>query len=326
WEVVMLLVGSTVAVEPDQQVHVTRDTLARWAGLRRDRLGWITDYLEEIGCLRTHRGVRTRNGQTRDRFSISTAPPQGYDGPRSLVALDLELADKSPGQSPEPTSGVRGADPGTHYSVPGSESPGQSPEPTSGVRGADPGTHYSVPGSESPGQSPEPTSGFPHARVDRVDLSSSGGEEREIEPVPGGTAEPPATGQEAAMSAGALELARRLPWAEWSRRTGRALPSAKDVQDIAMAIDTAVHSAEITLDQAAEIGCRVLATADTPRFVVGAFARHLTKWLPAAVADEADQLPMPAVDEAASAESSEAITPATREPHRPECRVCGAEE
>jgi len=128
------------------------------------------------------------------------------------------------------------------------------------------------------------------------------------------------------MSAGALELARRLPWAEWSRRTGRALPSAKDVQDIAMAIDTAVHSAEITLDQAAEIGCRVLATADTPRFVVGAFARHLTKWLPAAVADEADQLPMPAVDEAASAESSEAITPATREPHRPECRVCGAEE
>src|SRR5690606_34300426 len=122
----------------------------------------------------------------------------------------------------------------------------------------------------------------------------------------------------------ALDLARRLPWAEWSRRTGRSLPSAKDVQDIAVAIDTAVRSAEITLDQAAEVGCQVLATADTPAFVVRAFTRHLTKWLPAAVADEADQLPMPSGDSSTATEPPEGSVSSSREPQRPACDRCGA--
>ncbi|MFD2400354.1 hypothetical protein ACFSVJ_31345 [Prauserella oleivorans] len=166
-----------------------------------------------------------------------------------------------------------------------------------------------------------PTEGFlARGGSDRSLLSSVEERRGEIEPVPGGAAEPPATGGEASVSSEAVELARRLPWRAWSERTGKRLPSRLELRRVAAAITNAMAEHGVSLDEAAEVGCRALAKAgkNPATFLVNAFTTKLDEHLPADLAEEQLTLPV------GESESSAAET--SPEPVLPACELCGAAE
>lgn len=111
--------------------------------------------------------------------------------------------------------------------------------------------------------------------------------------MPGGTAEPPATGQDE-IRADAYDLARRLPWTAWGEKSGRPVRRG-EVRDVAAAMSRALDAGRVTRDEAEHVAVHALSHANQPSYVVKAFKPgNIDRWLPAAdIAPVEQQLPLP---------------------------------
>ena len=92
--------------------------------------------------------------------------------------------------------------------------------------------------------------------------------------MPGGAAEPPATGKDEQLAAEVRKLVRRFPWAAWAKQARRRFELREvDADDVQTAICDAMTNAGLTLDQAAVIGPVALAEAkgNPVSYVAGAF-------------------------------------------------------
>ncbi|RAS57822.1 hypothetical protein C8D87_1215 [Lentzea atacamensis] len=113
-----------------------------------------------------------------------------------------------------------------------------------------------------------------HLQNDQIDLSPSEREIEMIEPVPGGAAEPPATGQGdvAALKA----VIRSLGWEGWATRhnVAKVELAPQEVRQLRTAMAAAMVRHRLTITQVEEIGKAALkaATRRPVSFVTGAFA------------------------------------------------------
>ncbi len=341
-----LLIADIMA-RPEGHAPLDRDEIARFCGISgRKHATWLFDYLERIGFLRItqHHGDPGR-GRRKDTFTVYTEPPLGYVGPRTVGELRQAIADPTyptdlfittaDNSRSRRRSGIRDVgrdhDPGSGTVI--NKTPAHPEGPGSGtlVDEHRPGSGTLV--NVSAGHAESPGSGtFSRARQSDRSLLSSVEERRgEIEPVPGGAAEPPATGQDEAPSAEAVRLARRLPWDAWAgKRRGRRKPNPEQLRVIARAMDRAVSSGRITWEQATEIGPRALVDANTWKFVEGAYGEKLEAYLEASIAPASEQLPLPAAvnSEPVAEQPAEPTAPALRPVRQPlpDCPDCGARE
>ncbi|WP_226351915.1 hypothetical protein [Pseudonocardia sp. ICBG601] len=367
---VAVLMAAAVRVHGDLMVKLSPTRLALLCGYERpEKAKWITDYLQRIGFLQvmdggvnaaTGRRQARRDGAGRaieNEFVVFPSAPEHYRGPRSLAELDrwisadIDAAEQAPGRGGRRSGRPRSVSirRRTLFAVPAGQ--GHTPARGDGAVGLPPARGE---GSISAGQAHPPRGGdgcspFPPARggggvcagqalppargVLQIERSSISLEEREIEeiePVPGGSAPPPATGPAAAAGAGvglggvgvavverpaallatAVEdpavrvpveqvrgLVRRLPWAAWAalRRPGWR-PSTADADQVQAAITEAITGHGITLDQATEIGQAALSEAKGPQpvtYLVNAFTRHLSRRLRALDVEPLDDTPLP---------------------------------
>lgn len=75
-------------------VQLNRDRLARLVGYTSGkRVGWILDYLAEIGFLVIHRNYNPSGGRNPDTFDVYSRPPANYVGPRTYAEL-VKAADE----------------------------------------------------------------------------------------------------------------------------------------------------------------------------------------------------------------------------------------
>lgn len=157
--------------------------------------------------------------------------------------------------------------------------------------------------------------------------------EDSIEPVPGETAEPPATGKDEQLRAAVGELVAKLPWIEWAKQADRTWrPSVEDAEQVQTAILDAVIDSGITLDQAAEIACAAMreATGTQPvTYVTRAFTTKLTRWLRVIKTAELADDPLPLAPNASAPTTS--VEPAAADggpsvPDRSYCPRCKAPE
>jgi hypothetical protein len=186
--------------------------------------------------------------------------------------------------------------------------------------------------NETARQSDSPHMGEISSIDQRSSISEREIEDRSIEPVPGGTAKPPATGLEE-RTAAVRGLVRRLPWADWAKRRETNFRLTRGDADVVQtAICEAMASAGITLDQATMIGQAALgeARSNPVGYVSDAFRKHLPKRLRALevepLADE--PLPLPEKPTPKLAKSA-AAAPGEAEPAPPvlpACSTCGAAE
>src|SRR5690606_17413911 len=248
-------------------VRVDRAAIARWVGARPDTLKWVFEYLELIGFLTVHRGVRDKvhGGRTPDRFQISLSPPNGYRGPRTFVALNLELTAVCPGQDlTHPGMGkVRDL---THSGMgKGAVSPGQDlTHPGMGkVRDL---THSGMgKGAVSPGQDHNhPGMGLPRVRSDQNLIFSFGeGGEDQMERASAGAPEAPASpaGTDEHDEA-ARQLVAAAPWSDVANRQGQDISaSTADLDRLHSAIATALREGRVDVAMAADVLAAALAKA-----------------------------------------------------------------
>jgi|SRR5215470_17879357 len=325
-----------------------RDRIARRAGLDARKAGWLFDYLQRIMFLRIHRHYATPGrGRTVDTFTVYTQPPLNYLGPRTHADLERAL-DEHPTSGRtvamflgEPAGQPEGAETGTVTTDQGAESgtftadqrtesgtlvstPAGQPEGTeTGTFTADQRTESGTLVSTPAGQ-PEGTGSGTFLQIDRSTIEES----RSIEPVPGGTAPPPATGHPADEAA-VRELVRRLPWAQWAARRNPAWRlSPLDADAVQAAIRDAMTTAGITLATAAAIGQAALgeARANPVGYVTDAYRTHLPRRLRALAAEPLSADPLPLPDTATP--PAEGPTPTTgpdrSQPATPWCGDCQA--
>lgn len=130
-----------------------------------------------------------------------------------------------------------------------------------------------------------------------------------MEPVPGGTAEPPATGWDERRLAEVREVARALPFREWHAVHGKPdwMLTTYDTDRLQRAICAAVDRAGISLDQARAIGQAAVSEAKkTPvSYVLNAFGdKNLPTWLRRVVPEPAAKRPLPLLRLASTAARS----------------------
>jgi hypothetical protein len=304
---------------------------------RADKLPPYLRELQDIGFLTVLDGGtdpvtgkrRQRRGQDGrplpDFFRISLEPPPGYVGPRNLTEVQAQFekdrnqvyeAVKKSGKDPRVG---RHAIPRTKFGC--FEAPqvtavpdfrGQTLGAVPGSRGQDgfaqvtavPGnggqTLGAVPGSRGQDGFAQVTAVPDFRGLLQIDQRSSISE-REIEgstePVPGGTAEPPATGLDERHVAAVRELVRRLPWTRWANHHNRHFVlSPADADAVQKAMCSAISTAGVTLDQVGEIGRTALGEAKTKpvKYVIDAFGpTHLTRRLRALDAEPLSDNPLP---------------------------------
>jgi hypothetical protein len=167
---------------------------------------------------------------------------------------------------------------------------------------------------------------------DLIDLSPRGERDRSIEPVPGGTAKPPATGLDERQVAAVRELVRRLPWARWAKRHNPDFwLTPVDADTVQTAICSAIATTGVTLDQAGEIGRTALGQAKTTpvKYVTDAFGpTHLARRLRALDAEPLSDNPLPLPGDIES-EKAPAAAPAGAKQAKPvlgKCDTCKALE
>ncbi|WP_224392880.1 hypothetical protein [Pseudonocardia sp. ICBG1293] len=364
-----VLVADRVRSADPERVVLDRTKLARWCGYESaNKAGWLLDYLSEIGFLRIDRHyVSGQRGRSVDTFTIFTRPPVGYVGPRTYAELDLALSDPTtPGRlfvaSPRPRPAAPGAQMGMKTGVSAGQgldaqmgmktpglgaqmgmktgvSAGQGLDAQMGMKTPGLGAQMGMKTGVSAGQGLDAQMGTFSRSIDSSPRSRRG--EESIEPVPGGSAAPPAPGQGDAQAAEVAALVARLPWVEWAQTSKRASsswrPSVNDVEQVQSAIRSGLD-AGITLVEAAEIACAAMseATGTQPvTYVSQAFTRHLSRWLRviqvAPLAD--DPLPLAQVSSSAGSvpgsgsSAKEASVPAVPSMVvRPSCARCGAAE
>lgn len=327
---------ATMHTHGDQAPTLDRERLAYHVGIgRADKVAPVLDELVAIGFLTIYSGGvdpttgkrrQRRDSQGRpitDRFSITLEPPYRYVGPTTMTEADAAFAaDRdaayqaakdtgkrvragnitiyrnsigqltNPQVSTDPSS--RGHDGGGDPGIRGHRATPQV-SPDTGIRGqggsADPGFR----GQLTVPQVTADTGIRGHLQIDRSAIS-----EREIEgsiePVPGGTAKPPATGLHEQAVTESRQLVRRLPWSEWAELRGVEFQLMQgDADAVQAAICDAMAAAGITLDQAAEIGRAALAEAKTNPvgYVTDAFRKHLPRRLKALAVEPLANNPLP---------------------------------
>lgn len=162
-----------------------------------------------------------------------------------------------------------------------------------------------------------------------------------MEPVPGGPAEPPATGLDERQVDEVRQLVRALPWREWAEARGAEFQlMAFDADVVQAAICEAMTGAGITLDQAAEIGRAALGEAKSKSpvgYVADAFRKHLPRRLRALAIEPLAENPLPlpsaakppvSVPKLAKQGKATPAEPDEAEPKPvlPACSTCRAEE
>ncbi|HEX6359541.1 hypothetical protein [Actinophytocola sp.] len=309
---VQALIADRLRTAPDVRTELTRDRIARRCGLTDGKsAAWLFDYLELIGFLRVQRHYAVPGrGRSADTFTVYTQPPATYCGPRTHAELERALDDPDRDhaavlfldQPARPTDSHRSP---TFAAERGDESPTLLPETAGHAENGGSPTFAFEAGDESPtllAETARRAEGHPSATVPLIDRSSIRKIEGSIEPVPGGTAAPPATGLEADQAAAVRELVSRLGWAEWSRRrtNGRFWLSLAGANEVEAAICAAVARGAVTLDQAAQVAQDALFEArKTPVvFVARAFSSPtLERRILALGAAPLSDNPMPAPDE-----------------------------
>ncbi|WP_139319290.1 hypothetical protein [Pseudonocardia sp. Ae331_Ps2] len=240
---VAMLMAASVRVHGDLMVKLSPTRLALLCGYERpEKAKWIIDYLQRIGFLQVMDGgvnpVTGRRQARRDsagraienEFVVFPTAPAHYRGPRSLAELDRWIsADLAAAESAPARGGRRSGRPRTVsirrrtlFTVPagqalppsrgegegnvppargeGNVSAGQAHPPAAGS-GRSPLPPAGGGGNVSAGQALPPARGV--LQIERSSISPGGREIEEIEPVPGGSAAPPATGPAAAAVAAA---------------------------------------------------------------------------------------------------------------------------
>ncbi|WP_431879226.1 hypothetical protein [Amycolatopsis sacchari] len=324
---VQALIADRLRTEGSAEAPLSRDRIARRCGLGdAKKAGWLFDYLELIGFLRIHRHYAAPGrGRAVDTFTVFVRPPLNYVGPHTHA--ELEQALDRPDRELASILFV-------------GETAGHAEGAGSGTFRADQGAGSGTLVGETAGHAEGAGSGTP-LQIDRSSIS-----EREIEgsiePVPGGTAEPPATGWDESLVAAVREQVRRLPWRKWAKvKLGLADYKlvAHDADQVQNAMCTAMARDGITLEQATEVARHALAEAKGPVYVVRAFEpKKLGEWLRRLEAEPLaeDTLPLPGVVKSqasvpkpakpgkdATAETDEV---ATVKPVLPACPTCEARE
>ncbi|RJQ74180.1 hypothetical protein D5S17_23200 [Pseudonocardiaceae bacterium YIM PH 21723] len=320
----------------DQRVRLDREQLAYHCGISRaDKLTPFLAELESIGFLTIYSGIDPTTGKRRqrrnqqghpipDEFSISMEPPEGYVGPKNLIAASLDFAeDRDAAYESAKASGkrvragnititrskkghiekaqvstdtrfrgqVEGADPGIRGQV---EKAQVSTDTRfrGQVEGADPG----IRGQVEKAQVSTDTRFRGHLQIDqRSSISSEGREIEEMEPVPGGAAKPPATGKEEPAKE-VRQVLRELPWKAWAEKYNpefRLL--TKEATELVQVICSAMVTRGIALDDVKTIARQALSTAESnpTRYLKNAFTTKLDQRLDELEVEPLSENPLP---------------------------------
>ncbi|GAA0645794.1 hypothetical protein GCM10010174_81030 [Kutzneria viridogrisea] len=350
---------ATMHTSGDQAPTLDRERVAYHVGIgRADKLAPVLDELVAIGFLTIYSGGvdpitgkrrQRRDSQGRpipDRFSITLHPPVGYVGPSNLTEADIEFAcDRDAAYEAAKDAGkrVRAGNITIHRTSVGRHIKPQV-SPDTQIRGQAAGADPGIGGQLTFPQVSPDTQIRGHLQIDRSSIS-----EREIEgsiePVPGGAAQPPATGKDEALLAQVRRLVARIPWAPWAKRQEVQYQfNLMDARLVAEPIYAAIAANRLTIEQAELIGPAALnevtRSAKPADYVASAFGVHLDKWLDriTPVLPEEDLLPLPGVPAAAPSgpgrDKRQGPRPATTEPDGgeepkrvlPACATCRAEE
>ncbi|WP_431910030.1 hypothetical protein [Amycolatopsis thermoflava] len=353
---VQALIADRLRTEGSAEAPLSRDRIARRCGLGdAKKAGWLFDYLELIGFLRIHRHYAAPGrGRAVDTFTVFVRPPLNYVGPHTHAELEqaLDRPDRELASIlfvGETAGHAEGAGSGTFRADQGSESGTLVGETAGHAEGAGSGTFRADQGSESGtlvGETAGHAEGAGSGTILQIDRSSISEREIEgsIEPVPGGSAEPPATGWDESVVAAVRKQVRRLPWRKWAKvKLGVAdyQLMAHDADQVQNAMCAAMTRDGITLEQATEVARHALAEAKGPVYVVRAFEpKKLGEWLRRLEAEPLaeDTLPLPGVAKAQVSQpkpdkqqvtESAAANPDRGEPPKrvlPACPTCEARE
>jgi len=285
---VQALLADRVRTEGNAEVPLNRDRIARRCGLgSAKKAKWLFDYLQKIKFLKiTHHYRGPHRGRSHDTFTVYDQPPFNYVGPRTHAALEHAL--DNPAWWTTGTLLV-------------GETPGQPQGHGSGTLVEDLGHGSGTLVDKTPGQ-PQGHGSGTFSRARRSDSSSLRSErdrreEGASEPEAGRWEAPGTGSDEDDASAAAYRLARRLPWTEWSTRTGKPLTiTADDLDRVATAVADAIHAGRATFQDAESIAPAALAEAskNPVNYVVGAFkGARLVRWVRSTQAVELDEDPLP---------------------------------
>ncbi len=307
-----------------------------------------------------------------NEFVVFPEPPAEYFGPRTLAEIDAliaeDIAEAELAHERKSTPGAKRGkprnipirtrqlfrEPGPQSTLPGGGmdfrtqplprgdgyrgarlSAGQ---PTLLPRGADSRPHPPLGGDGqvfAGGSIPSEGSAY---RVDRSSISEGVIEDR-VEPVPDGTALPPATGMDERQVGAVREAVRSFPINAWYAKRGqvRAM-SRQDADLLQSAVCDAMQRYGLTLEQVREIGQAAVSDArKTPvTYVAAAFGAKLPIWLARVSPEPGAANPLPLLDGAIEApkavKNSANIAASTDATCQPEpgvmtgpCPGCGAE-
>ncbi|MBB3053522.1 hypothetical protein FHS23_004576 [Prauserella isguenensis] len=345
WPVVYQLLASTANAHGDARVTVTRSAIAHWAGYSRyDKAAWIVQWLQRIGFLTVYRHYthgKGGGGRTRDSFTVRLDPPENYRGPTHTGELAAAYADpeawgsiwtedpESAGQGQHPLQGVK-----PEKVLPPTEgkalkTAGQGQNPLWGVK-----PEKVLPPTEgkalkTAGQGQNPLQGvFPRARRSESDLLSEERRGDQTEPVPGGAAEPPATGKDE-HDVAAAEIVEAAPWDRVATRLGSAVSASQlDVDQMTGRIAERLRDGSVTVVQARQVIAAALEEArhKPVAYVAGAFgAGQLSSWrarvsrvVLAQPSTSGEQISADVVDS-----DSDSLASADAAESLPECEECG---
>lgn len=357
---VQVLMADRLKAVGDAAVVLDRTKISRWCGYDSPKkAGWIFDYLVLIGFLVIEQQyIQGRRGRGADTFTVFAQPPAGFVGPRTYAELDRALADPTFPRSlfvaaPKTRrsgswfpGGHQDPDLGSQVGAKTTKPAGQGLDSRLGTKTTDLGSQVGTKTTKPAGQHLGSHLGT-FSQIDRRSSISEGEiEDRSIEPVPGRSAQPPATGQDEALAGEVRELVRQLPWEEWARlREVKFRLTTADADLVQEAVCEAVTSGGITLEMALEIGQAAVSEAKTApaKYVIDAFSKHLRRWVRRLAVEPMAAEPLPLLASAAplprrrgpgapAAAASAAVTagpqdapPAVPE-WLPECLTCDARE
>uniref|UniRef100_UPI003F496974 replicative DNA helicase n=1 Tax=Saccharothrix espanaensis TaxID=103731 RepID=UPI003F496974 len=348
------LIADRLRTREDVSTPLDREQIARRCGLGdAKRAGWLFDYLELIGFLRVQRHFGgPGRGRDKDTFEVFVRPPLHYIGPHTHAELEraqdeFELTGqatlfiaKTAGQPQGAGSRTKVADQGAGSRTLVDKTAGQPQGAGSRTKVADQGAGSRTLVDKTAGQPQGARSGTISDLIDLLPPVGDGGRE-EIEPVPGGTAEPPATGQDEKRQA-VRELVRRLPWVAWGKRARRGTwqVSPDEVTEVVDAVCAVRRRTELSDEQVLTIGAQALhqAKGDPAGYVAKAFSKHLGRYLaeplsenpvplPESDRDDDHQVSAAGLETAVDARSAPGLGEETSgRPVWPECGTCDARE